>query len=154
MMYPEPLPLWQEEDLQACKIARIECFRFDCELADTWLPGHGEDCQCGLLTISTSNGTCGLGEYAIPCCELKGDVVSWAAVFQRIKGLTIMEGIRYVREKQEAWGTVRQQLIESALIDLAHKLQKSSHRAKQLKELNLTWNRSYLIDHSQAYISF
>lgn len=154
-MYPEPLTLLKEDECtqltKECKITRIECFRFDCELSDMLQPGHGSDCHCGLLTISTNLGTCGLGEFVIPCGNLKGDFVQWAVVFQRIKGLTLMGGLQYVHQKQETWGEVRTHLIQSALTDLFEKLKYSSVGKK---ELTFEWDRTYLFDHSEAYISF
>ncbi|SDN42966.1 hypothetical protein SAMN04487897_102888 [Paenibacillus sp. yr247] len=152
-MYPDPLSLLKEEDecTKECKITRIECFRFDCELSDKLQPGHGTDCHCGLLTISTNLGTYGLGEFMIPCCNLKGDFVQWAAVFQRIKGLTLTDGLHYVHQKQEAWGEVRTHLIESALTDLSEKLE---HPSASNEQLSFLGDRNYLFDHSQAYISF
>lgn len=154
-MYIEPLSLVKEDECtvlnKECKITRIECFRFDCELSDKLQPGHGTDCHCGLLTISTNLGTCGLGEFVIPCGNLRGDFVLWAAVFQRIKGLTLMGGLRYVQQKHEAWGEVRTHLIQSALTDLSEK-HKSSSAGK--KELSFVCDRTYLFDHTGAYISF
>ncbi|MFC5653468.1 hypothetical protein ACFPYJ_30995 [Paenibacillus solisilvae] len=149
----QPLSLLKEADecTKECKVTRIECFQFDCELSDKLMPGHGADCHCGILTISTNLGTCGLGEFVIPCGSLKGDFVQWASVFQRIKGLTLTEGLHYVHQKQEAWGDVRTHLIESALTDLAGKFEYSS-AGKQ--ELSFLLDRTYLFDHSQAYITF
>ncbi|MBP1965966.1 hypothetical protein [Paenibacillus aceris] len=155
-MYSEPLSLVKEKEeciklTQACKITRIECFRFDCELADRLHSGHGSDCHCGLLTLSTNLGTCGLGEFVIPCGSLKGDFVQWAIVFQKLKGLTPEDGLHYIHQKEEAWGEVRTHLIESALTDLSAKLE---HSAGRQKELSFLWNRNYLFEHSGAYISF
>ncbi|BFT75759.1 MULTISPECIES: hypothetical protein [Paenibacillus] len=134
-----------------CKITRIECYRFDDELSDKLLPGHGRDCHCGMLSISTSLGTSGLGDYEIPCGNLKGDFVQWAVVFQKLKGLSLEDGLHYVRQKKEAWGEVRTHVIESALTDLSEKLQ---HKSIGNKELDVLSNRSYIFDHSEAYVSF
>jgi hypothetical protein len=151
IMYPEPLSLLKVECAEQCKITHIECFRFDRELTDKLLPGHDTDCHCGLLTITANNGTYGIGEFVIPCCNLKGDLVQWAAVFQHIKSLTLTEAMQYVHLKQEAWGPVRTQLIESALKDLSEKLE---HASTVKKDLSFIRDRNYLFDHSQVYISF
>lgn len=153
-MYPEPLTLVRESDecTQTCKISRIECFQFDCELSDKLQPGHGTDCHCGLLTISTNLGTSGLGQFVIPCGNLKGDFVQWASVFQKLKGLTLKDGLQYVHQKREAWGEVRTHLIASALMNLSEKLENSSHASEQ--ELPCLTDRTYLFEHSGAYISF
>ncbi|MCY9669920.1 hypothetical protein M5X11_34270 [Paenibacillus alginolyticus] len=154
-MYPEPLTLLKKDECieltKKCKITRIECFRFDCELSDKLQPGHGADCHCGLLTISTNLGTSGFGEFVISSGNLKGDFIQWAAVFQRIKGLTLTDGLKYVHQKQEAWGEVRTHLIESALTDLSDKL---NHSSAGKKELSFLSDRTYLFEHSGAYISF
>ncbi|OPH54785.1 hypothetical protein BC351_30530 [Paenibacillus ferrarius] len=155
-MYPEPLSVLDKEECttkltQACKITRIECFRFDCELSDQLQPGHSNDCHCGLLTISTNLGTNGLGEFVIPCESLKGDFVQWAIVFQKLKGLTPEDGLVYIHQKEVAWGTVRAHLMKSVLMDLFDKLE---HSAAGKKERSFPGNRTYLFDHSQTYISF
>lgn len=156
-MYPEPLTLLRESDeciklIKECKITRIECFQFDCELSDKLLPGHGTDCHCGLLTISTNLGTCGLGQFEIPCGNLKGDFIQWASVFQKLKGLTLKDGLQYVHQKQEVWGEVRTHLIASALRNLSEKLGNSSTASEH--ELPCLSDRTYLFEHSGAYISF
>ncbi|MNI01724.1 hypothetical protein D3C73_545740 [compost metagenome] len=150
-MCPDPLSQVKDESIVECKVTRIECFQFDCELSEKLLPGHGTNCHCGLLTITTNDGTYGIGEFAIPCCNLKGDIVQWAVVFQRIKGLTLTEGMAYVQMKQEAWGSARTQLIESALKDLSDKLQ---HLSTSHKDMSSIRDRTYLFDHTEAYISF
>lgn len=154
MMYPEPLTLVREKDecTEACRITRIECFRWDGNLSDKLHPGHGKDCHCGLLTISTNLGTCGLGQYEIPCGNLKGDFVLWASVFQKLKGLTLKDGLQYVHQKQEAWGEARTHLIASALMNLSEELEKSTTASKQ--ERSILSDRTYLFQHSGAYISF
>ncbi|MDR6550797.1 hypothetical protein [Paenibacillus qinlingensis] len=154
-MYPEPLTLVRESDecTQACKITRIECFQFDCELSDKLQPEHGDDCHCGLLTISTNLGTCGLGQYVIPCGNLKGDFVQWATVFQKLKGLNLKDGLQYAHQRQEAWGEVRTLLIQSALTDLSKKLEHAS-QAYGKEDLSFLSDRNYLFEHSGAYISF
>ncbi|NQX60348.1 hypothetical protein [Paenibacillus qinlingensis] len=153
-MYPEPLTLVRESDecTKKCQITRIECFRFDCELADQLQPGHGTDCHCGILTISTNLGTCGVGQFVIPCGNLKGDFVQWAVVFQKLKGLTLKDGLQYVHQKREVWGEVRTQLMASALTNLSEKLESSSTTVEP--ELSFLRDRTYLFDHSGAYISF
>ncbi|WP_436241030.1 hypothetical protein [Paenibacillus sp. LjRoot56] len=156
-MYPEPLTLVRESDectelIKECKIIRIECFRFDCELSDKLQPGHGTDCHCGILTISTNLGTCGLGQFVIPCGNLKGDFVQWASVFQKLKGLPLQDGLQYVHQKQEAWGEVRSHLMATALTNLSEKLENLSTASEQ--ELSYLSNRTYLFEHSGAYISF
>ncbi|UKS25456.1 hypothetical protein LOZ80_28255 [Paenibacillus sp. HWE-109] len=136
---------------ETCIITRIECFQFDCELSDRMLPGHSDECHCGLLTITTNLGAWGLGEFQIPCGNLKGDFVQWAVVFQRIKGLTLADGLAYVHQKEAVWGEIRTHVISSALIDLAAKLE---HASKGKKVESFLSDRTYLFDHSQAYISF
>ncbi|NOV01748.1 hypothetical protein [Paenibacillus planticolens] len=134
-----------------CKITRIECYRFDDELSDKLLPGHNRGCHCGMITLSTSLGTCGLGDYAIPCGNLKGDFVQWAAVFQKLKGLSLEDGLHYVYLKKEAWGAVRTHMMESALLDLSVKL---GHVSAGIREPDFLSDRSYVFDHSEAYICF
>ncbi|WP_261301511.1 hypothetical protein [Paenibacillus andongensis] len=137
------------ESLQQCKITRIECFRFDSELAEKLKLGHGTDDFCGIIAISTNTGAVGLRKFAIPCKSLKFDLTMWAALFQRIKGLTLMESMNYALLKQEAWGPVRFELIESVLVELIGQL-----ALKNYEDQRYFWDRAYLFDHTQAYISF
>jgi hypothetical protein len=139
------------ESLQHCKIAHIEFFRFDSELTKKLLIEHNTDYVCGLIAISTKTGACGLRKFAIPCKNMKCDTILWAAPFQRIKGLTLVESLNYVRQKQEEWGPVRSELIESALMDLNVKLGRAS---KINKDQRYFWDRAYLFDHTQAYVFF
>lgn len=155
-MYPEPLTLVREADTgielyKACTITRIECFQLDGELADLLVPGHGMDCHCGLVAITTNKGACGLGKFVLPWSRWKGDFVQWAVVFQRLKGLNLSDGLQYVHHKEESWGADRTHLLESALTDAAEKLVNASHGQPSA---SLQWDRTYLFEHSGAYISF
>lgn len=154
-MYAEPLSLLEKVECTqppvACRIIRIECFRFDGVLSDQLLPGHDNDCHCGMLFISTNHGACGQGEYVIPCGKPTGDFAQWALVFQKLKGLTLEEGLSYVQQKEAAWGETRSHLIESALSDLSVKLKNSIPSGQTVSMLA---NRTYLFDHSEAYVSF
>lgn len=137
--------------LQQCKITRIECFQFDRDIIEKLQLGHGTDDICGLIAISTNAGAVGLREFAIPCKSLKCDLTMWAALFQRMKGLTLMESRNYAQLKQEVWGPVRFELIESALRDLFEKVEIVS---KNSKDHRYFWDRAYVFEHTQAYISF
>ncbi|WP_143111732.1 hypothetical protein [Paenibacillus sp. BC26] len=138
--------------MKDCKIKAIELFQFDGELTDERLPGHSEDCICGLLAITTNDGGSGFIEFQMHGCNLRGDIVQWTAIYQRIKGLTLEESLEYIHRKQEAWGTERTHLMESALTSLAEQL---DYSAKGISNPNCAlWNRAYLFDHSQAYVSF
>ncbi|MBP1963303.1 hypothetical protein [Paenibacillus aceris] len=139
------------EYLQQYKITRIECFRFDSDFAKKLQLGHERDDICGLIAISTNTGAVGLKEFAVPSKSLKCDLTMWAVLFQRIKGLTLKESMNYAQLKQEAWGPVRFELIESALMDLIEKIKIES---KNNKEHRYFWDRAYLFEHAQAYISF
>jgi hypothetical protein len=133
------------------KITRIECFRYDNELAKKLQLGNEADDICGLIAISTDAGAVGFREFAIPSSSLKCDLTTWVALFQRIKGLTLTETVNYAERKQEAWGPVRLDLIESAIMDLIGKF--GSPSADNKDQTNIL-DRAYLFNHTQAYISF
>ncbi|WP_308637917.1 hypothetical protein [Paenibacillus silvisoli] len=122
------------------KITAIELFRFDEVLSEQ--RSHERNGFCGLLLIAAADGSCGYLEFELPCRCLRGDLVQWAAVFQRIKGLTLTEGMAYIRLQQQVWGIDRTQLIETVLLKL--------NRCERWKGCD----RAYLFDHSQAYVSF
>ncbi|WP_018755731.1 hypothetical protein [Paenibacillus terrigena] len=141
------------ESSQQCKITRIECFRFDSKLTEKLQLGHGTDDIYGLIAISTNTGAVGLREFAIPCNSLRSDLTMWAALFQRIKGLTLMESMNYAQLKQEAWGPVRFELIESAIMDIIKKNELALINNKDQRYFYF-WDQAYIFDHTQAYISF
>ncbi|NOV00956.1 hypothetical protein [Paenibacillus planticolens] len=136
--------------LQQCRITRIECFRFDSEFTEKLQLGDETDI-CGLIVISTSTGAVGIREFAVPCKSLNCDLTTWVATFQRMKGLTLMESMNYAQLKQEAWGPVRLELIESAFMDLLREIELT---LKDNKDQRCLWDRAYLFEHTQAYISF
>ncbi|KQX68257.1 MULTISPECIES: hypothetical protein [unclassified Paenibacillus] len=138
------------EFLQQYKISRIECFRFDSELTEKLQLGDKTDI-CGLIAITTNTGSVGLREFAIPCKTLKYDLTMWVALFQRMKGLNLVECMNYTQLNQEAWGPVRLELIDSALMDLFGKVVLTLNDNKDKRYI---WDRTYLFDHTQAYISF
>lgn len=150
-MYPEHITAPPEEYTKNCKIVRIEYFRFNSELTDKVMPGHGTDYHYGILAISTSDAVHGIGKFIMPSCAVKGDLVQWVSVFQRIKGLTFEDGLHYIQRNKEQWGFARTQLIESAFNDLDEKLRCSSAGGN---ESGFIGDRAYLFDRSEAYISF
>ncbi|MFD0693624.1 hypothetical protein ACFQZT_05905 [Paenibacillus sp. GCM10027628] len=136
--------------LQQCRITRIECFRFDSDFTEKLQLGDKTDI-CGLIAISTSTGAVGIREFAVPCKSLNCDLTMWVATFQRMKGLTLMESMNYAQLKQEAWGPVRLELIESAFMDLLGDIEPT---LKDNKDQRCYWDQSYLFEHTQAYVSF
>ncbi|MCZ8513561.1 hypothetical protein O9H85_14180 [Paenibacillus filicis] len=150
MKLTDPLPDLTEKRLKYNKIGSIEIFRLDCKIIENCLPHISSECICGLLKIS-SNGLAGWGEYILPCTKQNFDIVQWASVFVNIKGLSIPDGMCYVQSKNENWGQVRKDLAETALMDLDFQLQ---NPFKRQKYNNITLERSFLIEHSQAYFSF
>ncbi|BFT73961.1 hypothetical protein [Paenibacillus sp. P36] len=133
------------------KITRIECFRYDHELINKLQLGNEVEHIYGLLAISTDAGAVGFKEFAIPSGSLKCDLTTWVALFQRIKGLTLTESMNYTQLKQEAWGPLRKELMESALQNLIEKTEPISQPHKDQKYI---LDRAYLYNHAQAYISF
>ncbi|MFC5449440.1 hypothetical protein [Paenibacillus aestuarii] len=135
---------------QPCKITRIECFRFDRELSASLLRGTGSDAICGLLVISTHSGAYGLKGFAFASSTMTTDFALWASLFQRMKGLSLIESLDYVQSKEEAWGPLRAETMAAAVMDLAVKLGQPSGNT----ELSEPLDRAYLFEHAQAYVSF
>lgn len=138
------------EFLQQCRITRLECFRFDRELAEKLQLGGDTDI-CGLIAISTNAGIVGLKDFALPCNYLRGDLTMWFTLFHRLVGMSLMETIHYVQLKQETWDSIRVELVVSALANLLEKIETSIQGKSNSGDL---LNRAYLFDHTQAYISF
>lgn len=130
-------------------IRNMEMFRFDQSSAERFIPSSDQGCNCGLFKISCDNAA-GYAEYALPSTGEFADLVRWASVFTRLRGMPVTEAVRYA-QKQQQWGSVRMQLAVSALTDLEANLQQHITR-KRLGSLPL--ERSYLMNCSEAYYFF
>lgn len=130
-------------------IRNMEMFRFDQSSAERFIPSSNQGCNCGLFKISCENAA-GYAEYALPSTGEFADLVRWASVFTRLRGMPVTEAVRYA-QKQQQWGSVRMQLAVSALTDLEANLQQHITR-KRLGSLPL--ERSYLMNCSEAYYFF
>ncbi|MBU5347748.1 hypothetical protein [Paenibacillus lautus] len=135
--------------LNAELIRCMEIFRFDRGSAERFIPWSDRDWNCGLFKISCKDAA-GYAEYALPSTREFADLVRWASVFTRLKGMPVTEAVRYA-QKQQQWGSARKQLAVSALADLEANLQQHITR-KRLGSLPL--ERSFLMDCSEAYYSF
>ncbi|MEC0309358.1 hypothetical protein P4H67_21575 [Paenibacillus lautus] len=130
-------------------IRNMEMFRFDQSSAERFIPSSDQGCNCGLFKISCENAA-GYAEYALPSTGEFADLVRWASVFTRLRGMPVTEAVRYA-QKQQQWGSVRMQLAVSALTDLEANLQQHITR-ERLGSLPL--ERSYLMNCSEAYYFF
>lgn len=134
--------------LNAELIRHMEIFRFDRGSAERFIPWSNRDWNCGLFKISCKDAA-GYAEYALPSTREFADLVRWASVFTRLKGMPVTEAVRYAQKQQ--WGSARMQLAVSALADLEANLQQHTTR-KRLGSLTL--ERSFLMECSEAYYSF
>ncbi|MGG3508973.1 hypothetical protein ABES58_26395 [Paenibacillus lautus] len=130
-------------------IHHMEIFRFDQGSAERFIPWSKRDWNCGLFKISCKDAA-GYAEYALPSNREFTDLVRWAAVFTRLKGMSVTEAVCYA-QKQHQWGSARMQLAVSALADLETNRQQHITR-KRLGSLPL--ERSFLMDCSEAYYFF
>ncbi|MBD3921439.1 hypothetical protein H8B09_21900 [Paenibacillus sp. PR3] len=149
----EPLPLLIDKDpaeRTTFKISHMEVFRMDCKLAENNPIRNIDSYNCGLLKIA-GQGAAGFAEYVIPDTKLNHDLVRWASVFKKLKGLSIAEALRYVQDKEEAWGPTRQEAAIAALTDLSMSLIDPLHQP-ETSVRSLEW--SALIERSQSYYSF
>ncbi|SFI48340.1 hypothetical protein SAMN02799624_00971 [Paenibacillus sp. UNC496MF] len=136
---------WGLEFLRKCSITRIECFQFGAK------PFGREADMRGLIALSTNTGIVGLQEFAVPRKSLKGDLVMWAAPFQRMKGMNMAEGIRFPQLKKDVWGTERVAFIESAFVDLIDKYGRKGNEGEERSDY---LDRAWLFEHAQAYVAF
>lgn len=147
----DPSTAINENKLARYRISSMEVFRFDCRFLQNQLPIWNTDgYDCGLLKIS-SGGLSGWGEYVMPCSKENVDLVRWASVFSKLKGLSVAEALRFPEVTNKAWGTVRTRLAESALLDLAFKIR---YPFITHKDIASSLGHARLLDRSQAYFSF
>jgi hypothetical protein len=135
--------------LNAELIGYMEIFRFDRGSAERFIPWSDRDWNCGLFKISCKDAA-GYAEYALPSTREFADLVRWASVFTRLRGMPVTEAVRYA-QKQQQWGSARMQLAVSALADLEANLQQHITR-KRLGSLPL--ERSFVMNCSEAYYFF
>ncbi|MCR8632552.1 hypothetical protein [Paenibacillus radicis (ex Xue et al. 2023)] len=148
----DPLDSPSDRTLEGFKIGSMEIYQFDCLLLKRRIPQVTNECACGLLKIS-SNGINGWEECILPSYGRKFDLIPWASVFIKLKGLSVLEAMAFIQNKQEAWGQDRCSLAHSALQDLINQLQQTDIAPPQ-KENGIVLERSYLIDQSRSYFSF
>ncbi|MEF7438836.1 hypothetical protein V4V36_10220 [Paenibacillus lautus] len=135
--------------LNAELIGCMEIFRFDRGSAERFIPWSDRDWNCGLFKISCKDAA-GYAEYALPSTREFADLVRWASVFTRLRGMPVTEAVRYA-QKQQQWGSVRMLLAVSALADL----EANQHQHISRKRLGrLPLERSFLMDCSEAYYHF
>jgi hypothetical protein len=149
----DPLPAWSEQDLSdlaAAKISYMEIFRFDCKLIKDRLQDSFVPCHCGLLKISCRQAI-GFAEYILPDFKSNSDLIRWASVYMKLKGLSIPEAILCVQEKAEAWGAIRAGLAKSALTELEANIR---NPLPPVKAAIRSLDRNYLIERSEAYFAF
>ncbi|SFL38217.1 hypothetical protein SAMN03159341_105373 [Paenibacillus sp. 1_12] len=147
-----PLTVSTELSLIPYKIGSMEIYQFDCPQLKNRIPQLTSDCSCGLLKISSS-GINGWAECMLPSCDTKFDLVLWASVFIKLKGLSITDAFALINIKQQAWGTGRYELVETALVNLVTQIH--NQNAVQTTYANgIILERSRLIEQSRSYFSF
>jgi hypothetical protein len=141
-----------DPSLEGFKIGSMEIYQFDCLLLKKRIPQVTNECACGLLKIS-SNGINGWEECILPSYGKRFDLIQWASVFIKLKGLSVLEAMALIQNKREVWGRERCQLAEAALQDLIGQLQKTDRDITDHKS-GIVLERSFLIDQSRSYFSF
>lgn len=132
------------------KIGHIEVFQFNPQESELISTDSVESCYC-LFHIS-SNGVSGWGD-CIFSCECKHlDLVRWATVFEKMKGLTISEAVLLVQSKQLEWGDDRYRL---AMMSLENLIKESRHREDLTEPLIHFSNleNQTLFEKAQSYYS-
>ncbi|MDF2962397.1 MAG: hypothetical protein K0S39_4132 [Paenibacillus sp.] len=130
----------------------MEIYQFDCLLLKKRIPQVTGDCACGLFKIS-SNGINGWEECILPSLGKKFDLIQWASVFIKLKGLYVADVVALVQSKWEMWGQERCGLAEAALQDLIKQLHHAPSASLYI-DSGIVLERSFLIEQSWSYFSF
>ncbi|WP_028551399.1 hypothetical protein [Paenibacillus sp. UNC451MF] len=153
-----PYPADTEVDLSSAQIVSsqivsIELFQLDL-LACQTIQGHASihDAASCLLKVS-STGKNGWGVCMLPAGEPRFDFIKWAAVFGKLKGVTVPSALQLVQQHHTDWGTERYTLGKATLTDLVSQCQRGCCLSRQSEVCN-GLERSFLIDHSDRYFSF
>lgn len=146
---PHPLPNLALPGFRHGKINSVEIYRFDRELTRLQ---NGDDKKvfCGIL-ILTSNGFSGWSEYRLLCTKQTYDLVGWASVFMYLKNLEVADAFRLLNSKAECWGKIRTELAETALRNL---VSRQDSPLPLLPYRDMPLDKKFLIEHSEAYVSF
>ncbi|UHA75420.1 hypothetical protein [Paenibacillus sp. 481] len=140
-----------EHDLAKCKIDHIETYLYDTKRIESGVIGIIDKSMCGLMVISSRNMS-GFAEYFIPIENRHFDLVQWAKVFMKLKGVSIPVALDIVEEKDKLGGPIRTNLAKASLMDLASKLRNPAMQREG--NTHISWlDRAVLFDYSQAYFS-
>ncbi|MBB3068917.1 hypothetical protein FHS14_001904 [Paenibacillus baekrokdamisoli] len=105
-----------------------------------------------IIVCISSGGMLGWSECLLPdWSQASFDIVRWASVFLKLKGLSIPESIGYVRSHHDTWGQEKSAIAEAALIALEGSLE---HPLEWQRASNHEETRSFLFHHAQSYYSF
>ncbi|ANF94855.1 hypothetical protein [Paenibacillus bovis] len=129
-------------------VGSLEIYLYDHQRLS--LPDSCGMLHCGLLRISLADGS-GWAEYEFSDGLRRLDLVRWASVFQRLKGLTVQQALEYVHVHRQNWGHTRAQLAIEALHN--YMIRQSESADSLLYRQPLT-ERQFLSDYAQAYYSF
>ncbi|MBI4979907.1 MAG: hypothetical protein HZC28_20675 [Spirochaetes bacterium] len=99
-------------------VEQIELFRYDVDVPRHYSWGNWDSRQIGFIRIA-SGGHSGWGENRITSNDKHVDIVKWASCFAELKGRTITEALDLVADRLKVWGTLRCEMAEMALLDLA-----------------------------------
>ncbi|MBM7565506.1 metal-responsive CopG/Arc/MetJ family transcriptional regulator [Paenibacillus sacheonensis] len=68
-----------------------------------------------------------------------------------MKGQTLLESLNYVQDKQDTWGPARSELLALALKELIGNRERTAANDEDREYLG---DRTYLLRHTQSYVSF
>ncbi|WP_052714256.1 hypothetical protein [Paenibacillus dauci] len=129
-------------------IGSLEIYLYDHQCLS--LPDSCMMLHCGLLRISLAGGS-GWAEYEFSDGQRRLDLVRWASVFRRLKGLTVQQALAYVEIHRQVWGHTRSQLAIEALHNYTIRQNEAEDSTPFRQPLT---ERQFLGDYAQAYYSF
>lgn len=114
------------------------------------LPDSCRMLHCGLLRISMADGS-GWAEYEFSDGQRRLDLVRWASVFRRLKGLPVLQALAFIEDHRQAWGDTRAQLAAEALHNY---IDRQTAAPEMPVDRHPLTERQFLGDYAQAYYSF
>ncbi|MCW3794722.1 hypothetical protein OM416_24290 [Paenibacillus sp. LS1] len=131
------------------RISSMEIIRYDMQRLPCIETEH-VTCYCGLFKISCGE-THGFAEFKLSEGAHPTDLVHWASVFRRLRGMQPTQAIRHIEQHREIWGNERVLFVEEAVRNLLFNLETRNDGSSKLSREEI---RTFLMHYALTYYSF
>ncbi|WP_127534299.1 hypothetical protein [Paenibacillus kobensis] len=151
----EPLLNLRLGSPQTSKLSFIEVFK--CDGYPEQLHTNRSAVDAGLPSVIWlhlySDGLSGWGCCLMAPAGQRFDLIQWASVFSKWRGLSATECMELVRNDGDRWGTERKELAFSALLNLNERFI-GPHRSLNANQQDQVPQRAELFERAQSYFYY